>query len=39
MSLSDTQLDLVRQDIWGMTQQFLDARRRKAVDGKNWTGE
>ena len=28
LSLSDTQLDLVRQDIWGMTQQFLDARRR-----------
>ena len=28
MLLSDTQIDLVRQDIWGMTQQFLDARRR-----------
>ena len=26
--LSKRQLDLVRQDIWGMTQQFLDARRR-----------
>jgi len=26
--LSETQIDLVRQDIWGMTQQFLDARRR-----------
>jgi len=26
--LSDKQLDLVRLDIWGMTQQFLDARRR-----------
>jgi len=26
--LSDKQIDLVRQDIWGMTQQFLDARRR-----------
>ena len=26
--LSDTQLDLVRQDIWGLTQMFLDARRR-----------
>jgi hypothetical protein len=28
LSLSETQIDLVRQDIWGMTQQFLDARRR-----------
>ena len=28
MMLSDVQIDLVRQDIWGMTQQFLDARRR-----------
>ena len=28
MLLSDVQIDLVRQDIWGMTQQFLDARRR-----------
>jgi hypothetical protein len=27
--LSQQQLDLVRQDIWGMTQQFLDARRRE----------
>ena len=26
--LSETQLDLVRQDIWSVTQQFLDARRR-----------
>ena len=26
--LSQQQLDLVRNDIWGMTQQFLDARRR-----------
>jgi hypothetical protein len=26
--LSQKQLDLVRSDIWGMTQQFLDARRR-----------
>jgi len=27
--LSKAQLDLVRNDIWGMTQQFLDARRRE----------
>jgi len=27
--LNETQLDLVRQDIWGMTQLFLDARRRE----------
>ena len=26
--LSNKQIDLVRLDIWGMTQQFLDARRR-----------
>jgi len=26
--LSKTQIDLVKQDVWGMTQQFLDARRR-----------
>ena len=26
--LTEMQLNLVRQDIWGMTQQFLDARRR-----------
>ena len=26
--LTEKQLDLVRLDIWGMTQQFLDARRR-----------
>jgi hypothetical protein len=28
MYLSDVQIDLVRLDLWGMTQQFLDARRR-----------
>ena len=28
LSLSETQLNLVRKDVWGMTQQFLDARRR-----------
>jgi len=26
--LSKTQIDLVKQDVWGMTQQFPDARRR-----------
>jgi CRISPR/Cas system-associated exonuclease Cas4 (RecB family) len=28
MIVSDTQTALVRQDIWGVTQQYLDARRR-----------